>query len=515
MKSKVIIHIKANWKYIVFSIVLFVLTLSLVTLTNTDIGLNSYKLVNLVTDKYGFISLIMIILFSIYIHIANKINKEVDLSKAFLYIVIPIGILFCIVNPLGRVPDEDSHISRAYDISYGHFFSKQDENGAAVAEFNSRMREIVNFQNDSYEKYIEVLNKEDTGEKKISSFSNMALYSPICHTPQAFGIFITRLFGANIIVQLYAARVMNFIVAITLVYFAIKNIPFKKIVIFTIALLPINLNAFASLSADALTISSTLFFASYILYLKYDKNKEKLNRKDYMVLILSSIIVSMCKIVYLPLCLCLFLIPNSKFDSKKEKYIKTGILFGIVVILNLLWLRFASRFLIEYNAGVNSKEQVIFILTNPLKYCIIILRTLNINFQNYYLGIVGNGISHMSVNISSIYHFMLLILLTVLFLGNEDKEFDFDIFTRGIFILIFVGIIVLIFTSLYVQWTSVGKPIIEGVQARYFIPILFLIPLIFNNKTLVFNKIINYKYILLFMSYINLHAITYIMASYF
>ncbi len=45
-----------------------------------------------------------------------------------------------------------------------------------------------------------------------------------------------------------------------------------------------------------------------------------------------------------------------------------------------------------------------------------------------------------------------------------------------------VGIIGLIFTSLYVQWTTCGSDSIAGIQGRYFIPILPLVVLLVGSQ---------------------------------
>ena len=47
--------------------------------------------------------------------------------------------------------------------------------------------------------------------------------------------------------------------------------------------------------------------------------------------------------------------------------------------------------------------------------------------------------------------------------------------------LVVLAVIGLVFTSLYVQWTTVGKESIAGVQGRYFLPILPLIMLLLGS----------------------------------
>ena len=44
-----------------------------------------------------------------------------------------------------------------------------------------------------------------------------------------------------------------------------------------------------------------------------------------------------------------------------------------------------------------------------------------------------------------------------------------------------LAIIALVFTSLYVQWSTIGNESIAGVQGRYFLPILPLIMLLLGS----------------------------------
>ena len=78
---------------------------------------------------------------------------------------------------------------------------------------------------------------------------------------------------------------------------------------------------------------------------------------------------------------------------------------------------------------------------------------------------------------------------------------------------IFIGLsliltIILLFSSLYVQWTPVKNIVIIGIQSRYFIPILILIALLFDNRYIIFKEKPSIKNLLVFLVFFNLHAAT-------
>lgn len=444
----------------------------------------------------------------------NVDRKQIRLEKIYLIIVIPLGILYCIANPLGKVPDEDYHARKAMAISKGNFFSYTNEEGDAVDNLNTKVKELVTRQTSSYQEAWNRLNIEETDEEVELKYTTMALYAPICHLPQAIGIVIARTLGGGISVQCYAARLANFAVAVFLIYNAIKLVPFKKNIVFFLAMLPITLNEIASMAADALAISMCLFFICYILHLKFDDNKKQITKKDIVLIAISSVIVALCKIVYIPLVLLLFILPKEKFGTLKKKNITVISIIVGAIILNLIWLIYCSKFLVAFNPGVDSGFQLKYILSHPITYLLTVFRTLNTYFQMFIIHLCGEGLGSFNVQASVLFVVPCIVLASMLFFVNDEKDIKIDIFTKIVCLFIFVVIVALIYTSLYVQWTEAMKPVITGIQARYFLPILLLTAIIFNNNKIVFTEKLSYRYVLLFLLFFNLSAISCIAYTY-
>ena len=78
-------------------------------------------------------------------------------------------------------------------------------------------------------------------------------------------------------------------------------------------------------------------------------------------------------------------------------------------------------------------------------------------------------------------------------------------------IFIVISIIIEIFTGIYLTYTPVKGEVIEGIQGRYFLPLLIILPVIFSNNKIIFSKINNYKYKYLILSIFILlsHLISY------
>ncbi len=515
MKLNIKEFIQENKIYTIFFFVLMVITLLISTTTYeyTDFSLQLPFRTLYGSIVYGIV-ISMGMMF--YIIFTKNNYKKIKIEKLYLIVAIPIGILYCITNPLGKVPDEDYQARKAMAISQGNIFSIADENGNAIEKENVKIPQLVSRKINSYKEAIERINIEETNEKIELTYNTMALYSPICHLPQAVGITIARIFGGSIVVQFYLGRIVNMLVAVMLMYFAIKLIPLKKIIIVFLGLLPITMNEFASLSADAITISMCILYIAYILYLKYQK-LDKYSKKQLIVLGILTILVALVKIVYVPLVLLLFLLPKERFKNLKNKNIIIISFIAGALILNFMWLIYCSRFLVEFNPGVDSKEQVKYVLTHPITYILIIFRTTIVYLQNYIVCLNGEGLSHYNAQASVVYVFTSIILFAFLFFVKDKEEYDeiyIDVKTKIILCIIFTLITGLIYSSLYVQWNIVSNQIIEGVQGRYFLPVLILTALIFDNNYISVNKKISKRYIFIFMLFFNLNALANICFTY-
>lgn len=259
-----------------------------------------------------------------------------------------------------------------------------------------------------------------------------------------------------------------------------------------------------SLAPDALTIAMSIALISYILFLKYEQ-ETKLSLKQYLLLIGMCLILALCKIVYLPLCFLVLIIPKERFKDGKDKFMKIFILELVAIVFNLLWFKYATRYLIEINPEVNSLGQTQYILSNILEYIIIIIRTVNMYGKNYLFQLVGSEMLQLNANTSNVYQLILfLVLILTLLLDNSKQKIStkFKAFI-GFITIIIIG---LIFTSIYIQWNPVGSNLVNGIQGRYFIPIILLLSVLLENRFIEIKKV-PYKYIFMTFALANLNII--------
>lgn len=446
--------------------------------------------------KMAFFTAILIG-FSILIYIICTIiyyKKNIKIENIFLMTVTPIAIMFLITMPTFKNHDELYHWYKSYELSIGKLTTGL-ENGVQGTKMPNAVGEILysDWTKMNYgelrEKFQIKLNNDKVA---LLDSGTSAVYSFVQYIPQATGITITRMFTDNVMLMTYGGRIANLAASILLIYFAIKLIPFGKKILLLVSYIPIAIEGFSSLSPDAMTISLSLFYIGYILYLAYDKDK-KVEIKEKIILTISSIILALCKIVYIPLVALMLIIPKEKFvvkngKNQKKKIINIFVIAGIAIILNLLWLAFSSRYLANFRDG-DSKYQVIEALKNPIQYIQICLHSLNINGQSYIASMFGMVLGWGElIQVYSIVPYVLFIMLIFATIVDDSIKEKFELWQKIIITLVILAIIALIFTSLYVQWTTVGSKSILGIQGRYFIPILPLAAILIGSVIKVENK---------------------------
>ena len=199
--------------------------------------------------------------------------------------------------------------------------------------------------------------------------------------------------------------------------------------------------------------------------------------------------------MYFPIVLISLIFTSTKKMDKKQKikFISTVIIVGLII--GMAWITISSRGAKENDSyaiqnNVNSGEQVKYVLTHPFSYIKVLINTIDVNIENYYLWFMGFSMGWMDIGVRRILldiYFILLIFSP--FLEKHDKELNGK--TKIIFLLVFLMTSVLILTALYVGHSGVGTDIVKGIQGRYFIPIVILLLLAMCGK----ERFIKVKYV--------------------
>lgn len=402
------------------------------------------------------------------------LKKKRPAHLVFLFVFLLCGLLYLFAVPMLQVSDEPQHYLRSYEIACLQSPKALSETDVGdVMDGNLIPDGFSDFAKTGYSQLAGMWDERISKQRpQAYSFPGSALYSPFTYLPQAFGIFIARLFSSRSLVLLYAGRIGNLLIVALLTMLAVRLFPFAKTLPMLLLLVPIYVHKAGSMSADGLTLAVVLLFLSYVLHLQYAAGGT-LRSRQLVPLYVLVFFLSQCKIVYLPVCLFFFVISPDRFGSRKRYFCNLTALVVLAVAAGLGWLVISSRYLsVGYQS---SSEQIASVLADPLGYVRVLLRTVKEQGKTLLEQMMGIGMGVGGVRNSRLltYSYLIVLLIAAFFFkrGENPLQQKRDVWLA---LLAAFGVAMLTFTALYVQWTTPGNPVIMGLQGRYFLPVLFL-----------------------------------------
>ena len=164
----------------------------------------------------------------------------------------------------------------------------------------------------------------------------------------------------------------------------------------------------------------------------------------------------LCKVVYMPFCLFLFLIPKERFRNKKNYWLHVACVGTMILLLSFGWLAIASGYLCESQPGVDTAAQLI---GNPVAFILTFVRSLDAFGLAYLTEMVGSTLGCLNIPVCSLLAVGYLVMMLLQVSRNNDMEgIRMDPFAKimlaGISILVFG----LIFVTLYLPVVLALKP---------------------------------------------------------
>lgn len=426
-----------------------------------------------------FLLIGIIILSMIIIGIIYRNNKLAIHQKYFLIAII-LSCFYLFVPPMFTQSDETFHYYRAYQISDGNIISKFDKKGKGYAYLPESLTKTIYDDDDrfpEYKNYSDIkkeINIPLNKDKKTRTYIRCASYVFLDYVPSIIGISIGKILSLSPYLIGILGRITSMLICTFFFALGIKRIPYAKKTMMLILLCPVILAYTSSISADTVINSISFLFLATIL--NYKKNKTKLDIKKYLELSLMIIIISVCKTTYLPLISLLLLLPKDCFKNNK-KYLYIGILFLLGLISSLIWMKFGV-ISIGTSMGKSSFIETIIIYLNKL------INTLFNEGLSYIQNIfAGDYLYQTQVKPSGILSIIYLFLIVFSSL-REESNIDYKKIERIITLLLCTLIFLLIMYALFVADQKNKTMFIRGVQGRYFVPILWLLPIFINKKKL-------------------------------
>lgn len=426
------------------------------------------------------------------------------------------GMVFSIILPPFSSPDEDFHFAEAYRLSNAIMgMPINDENGYIYM----RECDIQNYERYPNNEYtIDMIkglirgNKDmQLSEDIISSDCNRNSFMPIImYIPQAIGITLGRIMHFNYARVVFLGRWINLLAFIVITTFAIRLIPYGKWTFYAICQIPLLMEVVSSYSYDILILSGTFLFIAYIM--KLCQQNGKITSKQMGLLVLFSVVYAPFKPVYIPLMALVFLIPDSKFsDLKYKSIVCKATIVGIAVVSFLMvhkydimamgWVEndtiaIGGEVMNDKAMAFEETEYYVmedtdpcmlpsksFLLDNPFDMVESYMGAFLAFMDEYVLSIFGNYLGWYHIRIPIYVSILTMILLYLSFTEDDGGAISLIGYKGRLWTtFLMAGSCFAIFLSMYMVNTMPSKKTIIGVQGRYMIPILIVLPLFLQGK---------------------------------
>ncbi len=402
------------------------------------------------------------------------VQLRVSVEKVFVIFALLFGMLYAIITPPFQSVDEANHFLRSYAITEGQIVSTKQDTAVGSVLPASLLQLVKKFQ------YLEKDITKQTSFKEIknsfainnnskifTTYPNTALYSPAAYIAQSAGILCGKILHTAPLSMFYLARIFNLILYCILGYYAIKCTPFLKLAVFLILLSPMNISLGASCSTDVTLIGVSLLLFAKIL--EYSFSNRSLSVKNFILLGFLLLILALTKhnFYFVPL---IFLIPKEKFGRKYILKIAMIILPSIAACL--IWSKMIAGLYVPLNPQADMYEQTDFILHNPFKYTGILIATTFVKAFRLFITSIG-VLGWQDTKLDNLTYMIYPLLLGISIIYSGAKDYILQNWKKYLILITAVLAYIIITTYLYLAWSKVGANIIEGLNGKYYTPLLF------------------------------------------
>lgn len=406
-----------------------------------------------------------------------SMDKKICPEKFFLMSVIPLSVAYLILMPSLGIPDAGAHFSAAYRLSNILLNSEpwvgriDDINYIqSIARKNPDMRDILLIKSNIH---LWAQNTELIEWPYIEQ--RMEYYSIFSYLPQVLGLCLGRLLGLGSVLTIYLGRLCMLLTYIFSCYNAIKKTPVGKFIFATMPLLPMSLMMSSAISYDSLVLISTLNFLACSLKLCHEPN----SKSALIECMVWAFIVGSVKgggyLILLPIVFIFF------YQDREHAWINAGSVVGSGIISVLLFdvILPAGTRLFQFGGENADKLYASYVLEKPLKYLEMMFETYVVQADSILINMGGTHLARLENTIPASVIVGLMLVIGIFSIYEKDSV---QLNNRDKYTFIFIIFLEFILTpAMLLSWTNKGSNIIEGLQGRYYLPVLPLMMLVITK----------------------------------
>lgn len=405
--------------------------------------------------------------------------ERVGFGRLYVVLALLFGGLMLLVTPPYQVPDEPMHVFRAWQVSEGVWVSPVVSEQRLLdwtfydcftADIPASLwrAEAVDIGRLGYSgaELQSILATPLEPEKRMSMvLPNTGGYAPLAYAPQAAAAWLGSRMGLSVGWLLYFMRFAGLAFVVSCVGLSLRLLPEKRLLVFLLGMMPMFLFQ-ASSSADAVVNGVCVLGAAWLLSLR--RESVQLTRTSCALLILLAVCLGLLKQVYGALLLLYFLLPVQRMRNRQRFWGFGVFLLAVSLGASTLWLQYgvaAHGARLSYMTGTDMAAQLAGIKAAPGAYLGIFLQSVQMHAREWWISFIGQ-LGWLNVALPG---WFLTGYSLLIFMGAVWGALGLRFWQRLVLLLVFCVAAAATITSLYLTWTVVGAPIIDGVQGRYFI----------------------------------------------
>ena len=422
--------------------------------------------------------------------------RRCRIEKVFVFTILCLGVIYNFVLTPYMTPDESYHI----DMSYRHSntllgIESAGENKCYKRQDDTELEFTSSPSLENYKIIYDGLFSMAENDTLVEAEATSTTEAPmIIYLPAVLGMTLARLLHLGTVPMLLLGRWFSLLGFTILTYFGMKKLPFGKTALFLLAVLPMNLQQCTSFSYDAVITGVSFLYICWCVSLAFGEKQVKAT--DMLGLgILGIILVYGKSGVYLPLALLIFLIPAARFGGKRVRNLCVLGLFLLPVLCFLnqntatvSYIATTTEATATVGSSTTAGYTIGYFLSQPLELVRMLANTLSDKTAFYLESLVGQKMGWVEIDISEVISMLFWLLLILASL--KTKEEPMYIRTGQKWWIVFVCAVCagLILAGMLLTWTPRGYVSIEGVQGRYFIPLMPALLLILRNPRLTWER---------------------------
>lgn len=422
--------------------------------------------------------------------------RRCRIEKVFVLTILCLGVIYNFVLTPYMTPDESYHI----DMSYRHSntllgIESAGENKCYKRQDDTELEFTSSPSLENYKIIYDGLFSMAENDTLVEAEATSTTEAPmIIYLPAVLGMTLARLLHLGTVPMLLLGRWFSLLGFTILTYFGMKKLPFGKTALFLLAVLPMNLQQCTSFSYDAVITGVSFLYICWCVSLAFGEKQVKAT--DMLGLgILGIILVYGKSGVYLPLALLIFLIPAARFGGKRVRNLCVLGLFLLPVLCFLnqntatvSYIATTTEATATVGSSTTAGYTIGYFLSQPLELVRMLANTLSDKTAFYLESLVGQKMGWVEIDISEVISMLFWLLLILASL--KTKEEPMYIRTGQKWWIVFVCAVCagLILAGMLLTWTPRGYVSIEGVQGRYFIPLMPALLLVLRNPRLTWDR---------------------------